>query len=383
MKSLVIEPRDPLMFRDGKSFAAGLGATSRPFATPSAVAGTLRTRLGSQGGAFDPSKVEALLRVELDGPYLGYRGVSPGVPEKWKPAFAAPADAVVFPDKEDKTFVVSRLLPQRHWAGNCDLPGDFLAPLGFDKSVGTIQQQKPAATPPAFWTKDEMLAWLCGTDMVALKGIEALPRQRRIHVAISAETHAAKAGLLYSTDSIEFLGRDRKLQFSLLNQYEVPAELGDPSVSGLSHLGGEGRLAFWDRKAEVDWPLTCPLSEVNPKVQGIRLVLTTPAVFKRGWLPGWLDRNTGEGFPPCAPTTRVRLVSAAVSRYMPLSGWDFAARQPKPTRWLAPAGSVYFFELLSSNQKVDVSAFWMKSISDDLQERLDGFGRVLTGVFNL
>jgi len=37
-------------------------------------------------------------------------------------------------------------------------------------------------------------------------------------------------------------------------------------------------------------------------------------------------------------------VAAAVPGHVAFSGWDLARRGPKPTRFAAPAGSVYFLE---------------------------------------
>ena len=106
----------------------------------------------------------------------------------------------------------------------------------------------------------------------------------------------------------------------------------------------------------------------------IRLQLVTPAVFRDGWRPGWLDH----GAPPGCPGVKLRLVSAAVARPILASGFDMTkggAERLRESRAMAPAGSVYFFEVEAG----DPRQLWLKSISDGLQDQQDGFGLVLVG----
>ncbi|MCH7666797.1 MAG: hypothetical protein IH936_12800, partial [Acidobacteria bacterium] len=42
------------------------------------------------------------------------------------------------------------------------------------------------------------------------------------------------------------------------------------------------------------------------------------------------------------------VVAGAVGEPLPVSGWDYEQRMPKPLLHAVPAGSVYFFELNSS-----------------------------------
>ena len=90
------------------------------------------------------------------------------------------------------------------------------------------------------------------------------------------------------------------------------------------------------------------------------------------WITGVAGAKTGEPKPP----VRLQLRAAAVGRPMALSGWDYVTRGPKATRFLAPAGSVYFFDVLDGG---DATGLHLASISDDEQDRLDGFGLVLCG----
>lgn len=70
----VIEPRDPLIARDGRPFdaAPGARAASLPFPLPSTIAGAVRTRAGLNAqGFFDPDDADLIARVRevaLRGP---------------------------------------------------------------------------------------------------------------------------------------------------------------------------------------------------------------------------------------------------------------------------------------------------------------------------
>jgi CRISPR-associated protein Cmr3 len=55
-------------------------------------------------------------------------------------------------------------------------------------------------------------------------------------------------------------------------------------------------------------------------------------------------------------------------------------RGPKPVRRMVPAGGVYFFELLKG-QSSDLEKLWLESVSDEEQDRRDGFGLATWGIW--
>ena len=76
----------------------------------------------------------------------------------------------------------------------------------------------------------------------------------------------------------------------------------------------------------------------------------------------------------------IEIIAAAVSRYQVISGWDYAIHKPKPTRRLAPAGSVYFLKI-GKNTENFVKNVWMQNISDGEENRADGFGLAALGTW--
>ena len=118
---------------------------------------------------------------------------------------------------------------------------------------------------------------------------------------------------------------------------------------------------------EESW--ICPenLSKSLGKAIQIAMVLATPGHFESGWLPKKLSETLG---------VSTRVVSALCGRREPVSGWDVLARQPKPVRWLAPAGSVYFLEV-SEGAGSALADLWLSPVSDDESACLDGYGLAL------
>ena len=362
-RNVVIEPRDPLIFRDGKPFGATDLAQSLPFATPSVIAGSIRTRIGETGD-FDPATVTRLLKISQKGPFLAYN-----CDEAWKLAFPAPADAIPYPVSPTE----AHLLRYARLAPKADRPKRSNLPEGLFPLYGS-EETKVSGGAPAFWSSDRVTDWLqkvpnlgwqrCAPSDV---GLAALEKQRRVHVSIDARTQTAAPGNLYSTESREFTTASRDRLAIVTQVHGLIDGEGFPAVSP---VGGESRLALWSESGAITWP-ECGISN---DTKHVRLLLTTPAVFSDGYRPGWLQEDClvpGTGKP-----LRMKLKAAAVSRFLPVSGWNYVTRGPKATRFLAPAGSVYFFEVLDGG---DPTQLHMASISDNEQDRLDGFGLVLCG----
>ena len=106
------------------------------------------------------------------------------------------------------------------------------------------------------------------------------------------------------------------------------------------------------------------------------MVLTTPAIFKQGWKPGWInDELMGD-----LKGVKLKLVGVSNGRWRAVSGWSLAPpRGPKPIRRMVPAGSVYFFEVDKPGDASPLADLWMHSVSDDKQEQRDGFGLAVWG----
>ena len=360
-RTLLIQPRDPAIFRDGKPFTAGAPARSIPWPMPSAVIGAIRTRLGRLTD-YDEETVKRLRKIEQCGPFLAAK--TQGL---YTLAFPAPADAVAF-EAEDGKLDVWPLRPERLVDGEgTDTPGG-LPPVLMDRIE---RDEKPVEMRP-FWLAKWTMEWLAASGGVAVRrspaeiGLGGLSRQRRIHVKIDSGSQAAEKGMLFGTEGLEFES------CAICSRILYGEDEKWAALESLAPIGAERRLAHWWEQS-IDWPAA---PEWLAESRLIRLQLVTPGSFDEGWKPGWMTHGT----PPGLDGLELSLVAAAVPRAAALSGWDLTKRGKrgeKATRFLAPAGSVYFCEV----KRGDPRRLWLRSIADQEQDRRDGFGLVLCGVW--
>ncbi len=114
------------------------------------------------------------------------------------------------------------------------------------------------------------------------------------------------------------------------------------------------------------------------------MILATPGLFSRGWLPPGVDPSTrrlvGDG-------VIAEVVAAAVPRHELISGWDLANHAPKPARKVAPAGSCYWFRVLEGDTAGLASlrqhGLWpmLEDNSEYTARRREGFNRVWFGAW--
>lgn len=388
----LILPHDPLVFRDGRPFAAtpGARAASLPFPYPSTLAGAVRTRSGAlaNGGVFPKENKAVIQRV------LGYRVVGPFLFDKARNEmlFPAPQDALLLrlePHNDTRAQRVPLKPTTRFQEVLTNLPEELqlVAPVIEAKA-------KPHPGAPTFWYWSQMAAWLKmpQADEVNLAdlGLGRLPVDVRVHVSIAPDKGTAREGFLFQTAGLTFVRVARK---SKDDDGQEMAELGllvqtdAPLKDGWDTLGGERRVVAWQQADEGALP-ACP-----PEVQQAilrerrgRLILATPAYFEQGFLPTWVCEHPSG--------VKLRIVGAAVGRPVHVSGWDYKEHTPKPTRRLVPAGSVYFFEIVEGDEaaiKRFIGEVWLRPISDNChdcgdsseeQYRRDGFGVALLGTWN-
>lgn len=363
---------DTLLFRDGRPFSDEPGAfIARTLRAPlpGTVAGFLRTRIGNRKGwKWNEDGPTEAVKIAVQGPILLLNG---------QPVFHAPADALIYKDDQDKEKVMC-LRALRHTGGGTNIP-DSMRPLE------VLEDVKPESDYN-FWTWEDMLKWLLhssGGDFKVPTKIQGLPIEERVHVEISDEG-TSEEGKLFSAQFLGFeqhrwegLTRKGKEEWSIVAKVESDLD----NLNGVGQLGGENRPAVVEKASEQDWP---PCSEdIKNALQSsrcIRMILATPAIFKHGWKPKWLnDQLTGSA--PGLNDCKLKLVAAAVKRREAVSGWDYKWKQPKPVRWMVPAGSVYFFEL-QDTKGFPVEQLWMKSVSDDPLDQQDGYGLALWGIWN-
>jgi CRISPR-associated protein Cmr3 len=315
---LVLEPLDVLFFRDGRPFEAGIRVGGQAI-VPQTLAGALRTALldraacdyralgmAMQGGASfavalaaQSAELAAIADVSARGPWF-YREDEPLLP--------IPADLM-----RAENGRLARLKPLRGALPGWSPEEPGLLPLWI-RSHARHERAAGYVTAAGigrylngdFPRTDEIV----GSDKLAAN-------DSRVGIVIGSDSMTTERSLIYAAEYLalapgvslyaELTGPEAVLNSVFTTETAVP-------------LGGQSRYVRVRRRAPVDWP-TAPTGG-----EGRLLLLTTPAPFTARWRPEGLD-----------------LVAAAVPSHVAVSGWDLARRGPKPTRFAAAAGSVYFY----------------------------------------
>jgi CRISPR-associated protein Cmr3 len=367
---------DSLLFRDGRPFGAEIGSLSArtlscPY--PATVTGFVRTFLGNRM-LIDWNRREDILRVlaiAVYGPLLERNGEA---------VFHAPADALITGTRKEPSVFALRPWQDLPEHAGCDLP-KHLVPLRVDTDEKPVKGYE-------YWDGASLMRWLesaDGSGFTPPQPVGKMEVEQRTHVAIDDEKGVSAESLLYSVEYLSFEryrwgNNGSHERWALLARLESEEDLS--LARGVGLLGGEKRLALLEPAEDSCWP-TCSetLRRALSQSGRVRMFLATPAIFEGGWKPGWLNGKL-EGSPPCARDMKLRLVAAAVKRRGAVSGWSYRQdrQQPKPLRLLAPAGSVYFFEVLDGDP-VALAEAWLRPVSDDVHDRRDGYGLVLWGIW--
>ncbi|WP_129674334.1 type III-B CRISPR module-associated protein Cmr3 [Candidatus Chloroploca sp. Khr17] len=395
MKLWLIEPRDPLIVRDGRPFGPdpGARATSLPFPLPSTTTGAFRARLGAHlGGDFTRQElIDQLRATRVRGPLLVELDDESRVVNWLLPA---PADALLLKQETPAQHVCRRLLPLEPFPGTLT---DYAAEKLSMVAPVVYAPDKVAPDTPTFWYWEQMQPWLHDppdeqTLQPTTLGHRGPSAEQRMHVSVYAATGTADEGMLFQTSGLVFTHRSgSSAQTSLTSSRRLALALFAEAefAPQLAPMGGERRLMHWYPAvddAATPLPATCPepIRALIRTKRACRVVLVTPAMFEAGFRPAWLlAAHAG---------LTATLAAAVVARPQVMSGWDLLADngprsrgKPKPTRRLAPAGSVYFLTLPDATQGDDaaidawIDAIWLQCVSDAAQDRADGFGLALLG----
>lgn len=384
-RTVRIRALDSLLFREGLPDRTVHGL---PMLPPNTVAGFLRTLIGERKGLDWEYIARARIYSEPT-----VRGPLPLRNEEF--VLPAPADAWVVGEPPQ----IFRLAPDAEplcKGEGCDLP-DYhcgLRPL-------IPPTHEPHNTDYAFWRWADLEQWLRYETPSALTRIthpenelsvcdDNLPLRRKdatdsLHT-VEYRMHEYSPPPQPPCDSIEW---------SLVARVRTAWE---GEIAGVSVLGGEQRLAYVEPYPH--W-LECSelLKQALKSARFVRMYLATPAAFEGGWKPGWIrkvNRNGAPaliGSPPDLGEITLRLVAAAVPRRQAISGWSLRTTRfgPRPTHWCAPAGSVYFFEVLEGDTSLLAHQGWLAPVSDGKEQngrhdngdraREAGFGLALWGVW--
>jgi CRISPR-associated protein Cmr3 len=188
----------------------------------------------------------------------------------------------------------------------------------------------------------------------------------RVGVGLNASTRSADDGKLFTTHAVAlkqgvgFLATVRGARL--------------PSHTSL-RFGGDGRAAI-SQLVSLE-PPQVDLQSIISQAR-CRMVLTTPGLFTKGWLPNGVQLQNDGSHRLNLYGVSARLVCASVPRAETISGWDLANWQPKAAQRAAPTGSVYWLDQLKATPealgKLAESGLW-STPCEDANRRAEGFNR--------
>jgi CRISPR/Cas system CMR-associated protein Cmr3 (group 5 of RAMP superfamily) len=374
-KALIIEPRDTVIFRDGRPFESMIThAVSLDFPFPSTIAGGIRTRAGidPDKGYFD-ANLDEIKKIRSHGTLLAELD---GDGEINKLLLPAPADALLMRDA-DLSIKRYRLVPLDIGDALTDLP-DGLKPVGHTR---TDIAGKPFGDI-RFWNTEQFVDWLSdpkNEDVIDPSGlgIGSLDKDARTHVAIDSDKMTSAEGMLFQTRGLDFRKQvNNELQPSQLALATfVDTEIAERMASkpALMPLGGERRFVRWRESSTQNVLADCP-DEIKKRIMSdghCRIVFLTPAYFNSGHKPDG-ERD-------------FEVLAVACNRYQTVSGWDFEIGTSKPTARLMPAGSVLFVKITTDEIEGWIDRYWFNCVSDSRGGQdfaHDGFGLAVLGTWD-
>jgi len=433
MLKICTTSRETLVFRDGKPFgsAGNLTGGRIPWPMPSTIAGMVRSKIGFSRGEdyFDRGDWAKYQKNIAELRQLSVHSLPVHRPfdgnGNWELLFPAPADAAVFPSGEQLKIECFSFRPG--WSDASDRCADVWINWLLPRPP---RLDKPAARRPAFWHKSYFFDWLKEQAPQAMLfpshlGVDHAKYDTRIHTAINADSGSADESRLFDAPGIRLGLKNGAGLAELGIAVFVEGARKTDVLTGPVHLGGERRVAYNDDFLK-SFPCMSDIHGLEAALgtsKFLRLILLSPGFFDGGWVPKWLLPESDpaaqvphavvRGLPsswlmrmprllqrvflkPCSanPTPwvtvpgtrcRVRLRTAFVPGWIPVSGWDYEKRSQKPMRKLVPAGSVYVIEIGEQSQSGTVAqALWGKSLCVDgseahNQDARDGFGVVIVG----
>lgn len=424
----LVEPRDPLMVREGRPFGPDTGApaTSLPFPFPSTLAGGVRSRSAlDESGTFKYERTEDMLpedlqerdrqlerlkKIRIRGPLLvqladenddlatieAENDTSETTRDAW--LVPMPNDAQLFATATKDQAILRRLVPLISPAGaQTDFDEECrekqMMLVGLANNTDS-QPRKPLAHKLRYWYWQQFQRWLTdptpfvekneGMPLSSL-GYEDLTREYRQHVSMDSDKEMGKDGMLFGTSGLEFTHPGaKKNRLQNARRLALALDVEDPEnktipLSGVAGFAGERRIVTW-RQSKKTFPV-CP-DDIKKAIKSnghCRLILLTPACFQEGYYPTWLHTDHAT---TCGVAVHVQAI--ATRRPQVVSGWDLAVGKPKPSRRLAPAGTVFFLSIKGEETALDawIEQTWMQCVSDDEQDRYDGFGLAVLGTWS-
>ncbi len=330
MQGILLDPVDTLFFRDGTPFSAGSASqadTGGIFPPPPpSLTGAIRAALARANGWDGSGRwPDALVEVLGDGPFqMGRLAVAGPFLVRHGELLSPLPRHLVGTVKDGRWTPVGFCTPGGELV--CDLGGVRL-PAGPGPRNGELP--KPGS---GLWMTPRGLAAVAAGELPEAGDLvparELWRTERRVGISRDRATRTVEEGKLFGAIHV----RPRRgvtlgaLVEGIPEDWHVPA--GEPVP-----LGGEGRLATWERWAPR-LGTAAPVAAIRAAGR-VALLAMTPLDGAKELKPG----GDVPGLEGC------RLVSACCDRPEPVGGWDSLRWEPVPLHGVLPPGSVLFCEV--------------------------------------
>jgi CRISPR-associated protein Cmr3 len=359
-----IKPLDTLFFRDGRPFTMGSETWANPIFPPypSTVYGAIRTWIIFEKGSLKDFK-EGKFKEELGTPS-----------EKGNLKIKGPLiyldNNIYFPVPFD--FLKKKGAPENEknnlfYTYCINKPEVFISDYPLERILinrNDFELEESNGFLDISSLKDYLIQRNGILQFTEKK--EIFLEEKKTGIKRSRKTLSSEEGHIYRIPMIR-LERKAKLFVEIDGLSLYPKE-------GLLQIGGEGKTAKIE-KIENDPLMT--LIDIDFKFENkvFKLYLATPAIFKKGWIPDWINEKTFEG---SYEGIKLKLIACSIGKYELIGGWDLANNKPKPMYKAVPAGSVYYFKILDDTPAEKIKeVFHLKNISDINPE--EGFGLSFVG----
>lgn len=355
-----LKPFDTLFFRDSRPFTKGEDTWADfvfpPY--PSTVYGAIRSYLIFKMGSlqdFKEGKFRDILGVPGEPANFTIKG--PFLMKEDKLIFKVPYDLVKLKDEDGKVFLLNFIKK----------PSLLVSDFPFD--YGLLWRGKENVDDTVGWMEQlNFEDYLKGRrqEFGFEKDGTFYKLENKTGISIDKIRGTVEEGRLYRFTMVRLVE-----DTSIVLKIEGIEEFDD---KGVLQLGGERKAVAFEKMGKDSFEDLENL-DLNLETGMFKIYLATPAIFKKGWLPDWIDEKTLEGE---FKGIRVKLLTCAIGKYITIGGWDMAKGKSKPLKKAVPAGSVYYFKILNEVDKERVrEIFHFKNISDEKAE--EGFGLSIMG----
>jgi len=373
----LITPTDVLFLRGNKLFggAGEHGAAEMP-PWPSVFAGAMASRILADAGKLQeitayPDKAEAILADAAGSKFAcTFLGILKDQKDVLLPL---PADLVVL-KTEDGDLRICQMIPG---AVSETLTCSTVLPL-----VPVLHVSDRSKPVTGLWM--DLYGWRCHLqgDLPEQRSLvpssELWEMDHRLGIARDYGAGTAAEGKIYTSEAVSLKHNTTFLVG--FNGENIPD-------CGLLRLGGDGRGADIT-KVPDDKMLPVDVGKPQGGWTGFRIILISPGIFPKGWLPPGCEKSE-DGIFFEWKGVRAQLKAAAIGRHGVISGWDMANHRPKPAQKVVPAGSVYWFQVLEGDTS-ELESVWKEglySVHGNMDQeyvtnrRREGFGRVWFGAW--